>query len=246
MIKKYAALCLIISNLTLCAAEEKSAETTFVISSKKTAWFQSLNTRFNIVMNRQQQEHTTQQQQMKQEHEENIKKLSQIFIAREQERDIIFTKQLDDNNKRIEEQAKNVQEALNSSATYQLIKLILESKEANRANHLAQVEKNKNWLKALGGATAISYIISIINLCAEKNRNPFNLLFSFATHAILGSLIYYVTDSSNLQNNITNDEETIKRLETILIRLQPATENIHDETFSPEQDDKHNNEEVQE
>lgn len=121
MIKKYTALCLIISSLTLCSAEKEPTETTFVISSKKTAWFQSLDTRFNIVMNKQQQEHAAQQQKMNQEHEDrqakikqanekNITKYEKIFMSKYDENEIRFKNQLNEMKKEVREANRELKE----------------------------------------------------------------------------------------------------------------------------------------
>lgn len=239
MIKKYTALCLIISSLTLCSAEKEPTETTFVISSKKTAWFQSLDTRFNIVMNKQQQEHAAQQQKMKLDHEENIKKLSQIFIARVQENDVIFTKQFDDNQKRIEEQAKNVQEVLNSSATYQLVKLNLDTAEYKLTGNREDLEKMEIYRQGLYVATPILSIGAIITGCSNQSLSigGFSTLVS---GLILGGAYCYVADrSSSIGSEIALNEESVKKLETILIQLRPATENKEDENIQSNDEETH-------
>lgn len=250
MIRKYTALCLLIIPMHISTADNPIARKIpeiFFIDQDNTVRMQTIQEGMerlkqeirqetSATLSKHEQEHKAQQEKMKREHDENIKNHSRSFIARIQENAVIFTKQFEDNQKKSEEQAKKVQEVLNSSVTYQLTELNLTSKKAELVNHLAQVEKNKSWRIGLGITTTISSIFSIVSCCTGKENNFFNLPSSFLTHAIVGSLIYYVTDSSDLQNKITNNEETIKGLETILIRLRPANENKEDVTIKVDEE----------
>lgn len=236
MIKKYIALCFIIINSVIIhAAEENPAETTFIISSKKTAWFQSLEKRFNIVLNRQQEEHTAQQQKMRLDHEENIKKLSQIFVARVQENDVIFTKQLDDNQKKNEEQTKNIQKVLSSSTQYKHVELDLKNNKAKlvcdeKKLAIHQVHFNDITITTHQTLAAIAVLAELCSMAAGYKAGSWKLTTSLTLYnGIVFGCAYYATDTSALEEKIKNRKEYIKELEKIL-NPAPVSENIKLET----------------
>jgi hypothetical protein len=229
MIKQYTALCLIVIPIHISTADNSTARKIpeiFFIDQDNTVRMQTIQEGMerlkqeirqetSATLSRHKQEHDTQQEKMKREHEENIKNHSRSFIVRLKENAIALDQQLAEAKEKSDQQSHLIKEALNSSATYQLIEL-------NLKNSKIELEKLELLRKCLYGVTAFSQLAVIITGYTNASWSLGGSLTLF--NGMIFGYGYYITDDSNTKQKISN-------LKTILIRLQPATENEEDEAI---------------
>lgn len=237
MIKKYAALYLLVTSLYTFAGEpnnnKRKIPEIFFIDQENTVRMLSIqegNERLKqevlettkATIEKHEQEHKNQKERHEKGYEEIRKNNEQSITVKLRDFEILFNHQLDEGKQKFNQQIHLIQESLNSSTTHQRLQSKVETKEAKRTDRLIKLEKMQIYLALSSGTAAISAITTIGMLFTE---NKIIALPLAGICAIATAASYYFNDeSSEIKDKLRLDEEKIKKLKTTLIPFQPATE----------------------